>query len=654
MANRKRICHQSWPAICLLAVSACSRLSGDLQSPIPETRAAAVEALGSAGHEDDLPALLVAQRDPSALVRKAAVSAFTARGGVQSVNALGKLLSDPDAEVAAAAAHGLGVIPRLLRSTDALERDALQKRARLHLISGYGNAGPGCRTEIASSLRLLGASLREAVEAESRQLWERNLRALADGTVSERCGAVEELGRSGRTEVVQRLLPLLDVEPQKNRALAAAAARGLGATGDYSVRPNLEKLLEQSDATLAQAAAEALGELGDPAAAVALARIGSVPPFRRAQAALTALSRLPQASEVEVSLCEIALRAPDQEIARRAALLIQLRDAGCPERPLLTRISRRGPDAAGALAVVTALGLSDARARAAGEVILPLAVSPPADPTLKVAVADALGKLEYAPGVPALLRWSATLLQKETSDAEELAAVTVALAHLKAEKAAELAFSLTSHANPTVRAKALEALGFVRSDAARERLVQALADPDLTVRSAAAEALTRFGARSTAVLSEALQHSRPAETSWRIVLIHALGEIASPESVAHLAKVLDGAEAPAAAMALGRTGRAEAVKPLLAILERPQARARLETIDALATLAPAGAGPALTVELTSDRPEIRAAAVRALGRLRFEGASALLEALRSDYYGEVRRAAVDALARLPVHGTGTR
>ena len=61
----------------------------------------------------------------------------------------------------------------------------------------------------------------------------------------------------------------------------------------------------------------------------------------------------------------------------------------------------------------------------------------------------------------------------------------------------------------------------------------------------------------------------------------------------------------------------------------------------------AEAAVAIEAHLTSDRADVREAAVRALGRIRYEPASPRLEALRSDYYGRIRRAAVEALARLP-------
>jgi HEAT repeat protein len=79
-----------------------------------------------------------------------------------------------------------------------------------------------------------------------------------------------------------------------------------------------------------------------------------------------------------------------------------------------------------------------------------------------------------------------------------------------------------------------------------------------------------------------------------------------------------------------------------------------EAVEALATLAGAEAGPPIQRLLTSERSEVREAAVRALGRLRYEPASPGLEALKSDYVGRVRRAAVEALARLPSRRPGGR
>jgi hypothetical protein len=214
-----------------LAALACRR--GDLDAPEPERRAAAVRALGADG---ELPVLLVAQRDPSALVRRAVADAFAARGGPGAAEALGALLLDPDAQVAAAAARGLA-------GAGAEARD----RAREDLVRAYGAASPAARAAIADALDGLGVSLREAVEAEARALWERNVTVLAADAGQARAGAAEEVGASARAEAVKRLLPLVDPNRNPDPALAAAAARGLAEAGDFAARPFLEALLETGD-----------------------------------------------------------------------------------------------------------------------------------------------------------------------------------------------------------------------------------------------------------------------------------------------------------------------------------------------------------------------------------------------------------------------
>ena len=69
----------------------------------------------------------------------------------------------------------------------------------------------------------------EVVAAESKAIWDRNLLALNEGTLPERVGAAEELGKSGRPEAVKRLLPLVR---DSQVVMAAAAVRGLGDAGD--------------------------------------------------------------------------------------------------------------------------------------------------------------------------------------------------------------------------------------------------------------------------------------------------------------------------------------------------------------------------------------------------------------------------------------
>ncbi|HYQ81376.1 MAG TPA: HEAT repeat domain-containing protein, partial [Anaeromyxobacteraceae bacterium] len=643
-----------------------------------------------------VPYLLVAQQDPSPLVRRAAAAAFTARGGLRAVEALGALLEDPDPEVVVAAARGLGAVPQGAGS----KGEEMQALARQRLVATYGSAGPSGRAEIASSLAAIGTSLREAVEAEARQLWERNLRALQRGSPAQRCGAAEELGRSGRAEAVRRLLPL--ASPASPPALAAAAARGLGASGDAQARDTLVDLLDAPQASVAEAAAAALADLGDPAAAGPLARVGAEGPSRLASAAVEALAALPEAPDVSVALCEIAVRSTDPAVAERAAWQARARRASCPDRPLLARLARRGPDAAAALAAMGALGLPPAQLAPLGERAVALLTS--GDAPLRTLAARALGLSGYAPAAPALQRRAQALQQRvaearekwvagswpstpapgfeggaprveaileragamppatasrpgslppewgddlDPGEAEELAADVVALARLRAEGAAALAAAFSADPDEALRAAAAEALAWQGGEGGRRRAVQALQDPSPRVRLAGAAALARAGGEAVAPLAAALERAAPTDEGWRTVLARDLAETGSPQAVAPLAALLSGPQADVAAAALGRLSARDGAKPLLQLLERPGSLGRAEAMEALAQLVGAEAGEAMAAELLNDRPEVRVAAARALGKVRFEGASPRLEALRSDYYGQVRRAAVEALARLP-------
>jgi HEAT repeat protein len=687
------------PAAALLcATLACGRGEGarsDLASDVPERRAAAVAALAASRDESAVAALLVAQQDPSALVRKAAAGALTARGGPRSVEGLARLLLDPDQEVVVTAARGMGAIAHASGSPDARATAALQREASVALAAAYGRADARARGEIAAALAALGTSLREAVEAEARLLWERDVRVLATGTSREKAGAAEELGRSGRTDAVRRLLPLLKGGSRETR-VAAAAARGLGWAGDRAAREALEDALLDGDAVLAEAAAGALAALADPAASEALARAGATGPVRIAAASVRALEALPRAPEVGVALCEIAVRHPDPAVAERAARGTRDRETDCPDQPLTVRIARRGQDALAALAALGALGLPPDRLARPAERALAL-LQPGVEPALRAAAARALGLARHGPSGPALARRAQALRERlaesrqrwvpgglprtaapgfgkeppppeeialrplpqdtvpppppgriapvEPGDAAEMAAVVLALARLEVPGAAPLAVELSSDPDPRIRAGAVEALGKVKGDDAVRRLTAALDDPDEAVRRSAAEGLGRPGAPVAAALAAALE--RASGAAWREALARALGETGDPSAVAPLVPLLAGPEAPAAAAALGRLGTRDAVPPLLQLLERRQMHGRVEALEALGAVATADAGPAIAAELTSDRPETRAAAARALGRLRHAGASSTLEALRGDYFADVRRAAVEALARLP-------
>jgi HEAT repeat protein len=641
-------------ALLAAAALACGR--GDLDASDADARARAVRAMGARGGDASLAALLVAVRDGSPLVRVAAAEAFAVRGGASGADALGTLLADPVPEVATAAARGLGALPA-------------EAGARDRLVERYADATPAGRAAIADALDRLGVSLREAVSAEALTLWERNLAALERGTGAARAGAAEEVGASARADAVQRLVPLVDPNRNPDRLLAAAAARGLGESGDWDARPPLEVLLSDEDVSLAETAAVALGRLGDPAAADALAAAAVAIPGRVATAAGGALAALPDAPDVGVALCDLALRSPDPVVAARAARAAGARDAACPERPLLARLGRPGTLAA--LAALGELGLSRAAAEAAAARVVPiLDPARTADATVRRAAVAALGRLGGASAVAAVGRRAEALASRvaerrarwgppppagappewipavAVEDADELGAVLAAAGRLRLTGVEALLLPWARDPLPAVRAGAVEGLAHVATGPAFEAVARALEDADRRVRLAAVHGLARQGAQGVPALVRAVQ-APSDDAEWLAALARALGDTGSADAVPVLAQLLDGPAAGAAAAALARIGTPAGAAPLAAHLARPGAPARAEVIEALAQLAARESAPAIAALLTDDRPEVRGSAARALGRLGHEPAAGRLEALRGDYYGRVRRAAVEALAKLP-------
>ena len=601
-----------------------------------------MERLSDPRDASQLAALLVALQDPHPRVRVAAASALGARGGPRSLEALSGMLADPDPEVVSAAATALASLRPDGTSPDARVAAEVNERAGRALAQAYGRSDSRTRLAIASALHVLGASLREAVEAEARQLWEQNARELRGGSATARAGAAEELGRSGRADAVRILVGLLE-DGTADHQLAAAAARGLGCSGDRSAVESLELALSDRPASVSEAAAWALGRIGDPQAAGSLADLGSRAPSRLAAVAVAALDAFPPAPAVGVSLCEVALRALDPSVAGAAAAAAHERAGDCPERPLAQRIGRGGAEAIAGLAALGALQLPSDRLRAPAEKAVAL-LSTSADPGVRAAAARALGRVAFPAAVPALQQRLSAL---RPSDVEEQAEVAVALARLAPEQSGVLSARLAAGADPRLRMAAARALSGTRQPGALAALALLSADPEPEVRKAAYVGLGPLGGPAVAPLATALTRwaGDPEEVE---AIVQAIGATGDPSALPLVSPLLAGAFAPAAASAIGRLGAPAGVTALLAALRSGGANGRLEIVEALSALGSADAGEALSGELLSDRPAVRAAAARALGRLRYEPASGRLEALRADYDADVRRASREALARLPV------
>jgi HEAT repeat protein len=438
---------------------------------------------------------------------------------------------------------------------------------------------------------------------------------------------------------VKQLVTLLE-DDASSPDLAAAAARGLGASGDRSAVAPLEAALDSHWATVAEAAAWALGSIGDPQSAESLGDAGASAPLRVARSAVAALAALPPAPGVGVSLCEVALRARDPEVAEAAASAARERAADCPERALALRIGRGGQEGVAALGALGALGLPPERLKAPAEKALTL-LSTSTDARLRAAAARALGRAEYRAAVPALQRRLAS------SDVEELADVAVALARLDPEPSGPLVARLEPSPDARLRIAAARCLSAARLPGAAAALGRLAADPDGDVRRAAYLGLGSLGGSAVSPLASALalRSGDPAEAE---AIVRALESTGDASALPILSPLLTGALAPVAAAAVGRLGAPAGMAMLVEALRSGGPNGRVEVVEALDALGAQEAGDALSTELLCDRPSVRAAAARALGRLRHEPASRRLDALRSDYDAGVRRAAREALARLPV------
>ncbi len=284
-----------------LALSACSggrdKLIADLQSPRPEERALAVKKLAEQKHSEDLVLFTQAARDPVAIVRAEAIDALGASEDSRVVDLLGELLSDDDEAVQARAAMALAHVGN--------------DKARGYLMLQYGRRGRATRQAIVQALTATNVpgAMASVVAAEAKGIWERNLETLQKGTAPERVGAAEELGKSGRPEAVNRLVPLLK---DGQVMLAAAAVRGLGNAGDRRAVAPISELLTESYPQLREAACEALMELKDSAA---LPRLLEVALERSSVSALavTAIIAQPQTAETDKALCDIALAGRPQK-----------------------------------------------------------------------------------------------------------------------------------------------------------------------------------------------------------------------------------------------------------------------------------------------------------------------------------------------------
>jgi HEAT repeat protein len=370
------------------------QLLADLQSPRPEVRALAVKKLAEQGNADDLVLFTRAAKDLAAIVRAEAAVALGGSQDPRVVDLLGELLEDPVEDVQARAAMALSKVKN--------------DKAKAYLTLQYGRRGRATRQVIVQALKSANVpnAMAEVVAAEAKAQWDRNLLALTEGELPERVGAAEELGKSGRPEAVNRLLPLVR---DSQVILAAAAVRGLGDAGDKRAVGEIALLLDESFPELRESAISALMKLQDPAVAPRLQAVAmeksAVSPL-----ALDAILSFPRTPQTDTALCAVALDgAPSEVLAAGQAMRSR---GGCPVDPLGERLARPVTAASGLQAVV---GLGPTAQPLLGKVT-PWLNHP--DASLRMLAVEAVAAIGDASVVPALQK----LYEQEVKGLEALRA----------------------------------------------------------------------------------------------------------------------------------------------------------------------------------------------------------------------------------------
>jgi cyclophilin family peptidyl-prolyl cis-trans isomerase/HEAT repeat protein len=230
------------------------------------------------------------------------------------------------------------------------------------------------------------------------------------------------------------------------------------------------------------------------------------------------------------------------------------------------------------------------------------------------------------------------------------------------------------HADPTVRARALLALGRIQDLSTAPTVAAALADPVPAVRAAAAFAAGELALawepvpdETRALLSSALleAEAKEADAAARLQEVDALGRVRTPGSIVRLVLLLaiptgqradeadPRSEVPVrAAIALGVAARAQAGVPGAARpgLERLSHALlppyRWAGVYALAQMKSPTDRPVLLAALRDDDPEVRAIAAKGVSDVALPEDTPALRALLKDVDGRVAAEAVRGLVTL--------
>jgi HEAT repeat protein len=549
---------------------------------------AALEAVGRIGGQPAVDLLIEAVESRSFFRAFPAIDLLGRTGDPRAVRPLTALLRNPQYATEAARALGrtgqpaaVGPLAGLLtKPNDADVR--IGALALAEIDDRYADRF-GARRVVDDALRAIDA------EAASRRLTQ----AVADADSSERSALCRVLGWLGGRSAVAGLVALLDGEPEGVQAAATALA-GLG----LDAEPALLQALRESGGERRLLLLPIVGRRNTATADIIVCLDDPNPNVRAL--ACDALGRIADAKAVP--LLFLRLTDPDARVSQAAVAAIQA--IGGEEVERLAVGAARSPDARirrPALRILAYFGSPST---------LDLFLEAMGDPDDRVrdVAANGLAAIDDARAVDGLL----------------LAA---------------------NHASPRTRATAIRGLGQTETGpGVRERLRQALSDPDAWVRYYAVQALSRRGDHASAETIASLLLDPAGHV--RVAVIDALARLRGDQSLDALHDAVESGDLDVARAALVGIGivrnRASLPRVLRAVREGDSAT-RLVALSALAEYDTPEIVPALSAAASDPDDSVRAAAVTLLGvRPGPDATRALVDLLD---HTSTRERAVAALAR---------
>ena len=630
------------------------RLARELRDATPEVRVKAVEQFG-ARHTEGLGPLAEAMADQDWRVRRAAVRALASRRDVSLVDAVVAALRDGHRNFSL-----LSSALQLLTLTGVDSTDALIRLMQ----------DPDVDLRIQAALALGSQRRPAAVDAL--------IRALDDPDANVRFHAIESLARLAPPTAIERLA---QVAESGDFYLAFPAIEALVRIGDPVVLPRLAPLL--NDPVLGSSAAAALGELGDEDSVCAL--VDAIPasptPVTTLVEAIVQIHRKYDTSFAGGVQIEDVVRyrvspagvdkivdainhSSGQAVRALVVVLGWLQDAGIPgalarllgsadvRHDVIEAFVRVGPSAVTLL--IDQLRSEDRETQRSAIVALGRIGDRRAVPGL-LALLDERTRDLWVPAVSALARlgdarsFEPLVALIGDPDVAVRQAAVGALNSIGHPEMVVRVCAMLDDRSPLLRESAVKIAGYFGYAECLERMLERCADEDEAVRAAALEHLPYFeDPRTLSVLADAIAHGTPRA---RAAAAKALGVVAGSDARALLEGALDDAEPWVryfAAISLGRLGIHATLQPLARVAEGDAApHVRVAAIEAIGAI---GSEDAIAIlkPLAEGTSDSALAAIRVLGNAKSHAVvPTLADAARSPDVAR-RLAAVDALAKCGV------